>query len=205
MSPANLYQVQADALIQQLKREQEKRCRDLQATGESWTRQRLSEARHQALIRFRRAAKQERERFSREISAAEAAISAEARNRHQHHLSAMVHAVIARLPGALEARWNESSSRAAWIDAALLDAQQRMGPGEWHVRIAAASDAQELPASRGDANITWSQDHRLKAGLVIEKDGAHLDASTTGLLADTTLLESRILEMLGEIRGGTST
>lgn len=202
MSELNLSQVQADALIHQLERDRDNRCRKLERETADWSRQHLREARTQAIRRFHRAAGLERERYSRAIAAAEAALWAEARNRHQRHLSSMVQAVLGKLPAALEKRWQTASHRRQWIAAALADAGRRLEAGQWQARIAPLPDDESLPPTFGDAHIAWRADPAIRAGLIIDKGGARLDASIVGLLADTSMLESQILAMLGEVRGG---
>ncbi len=202
MNQASLYQVQADALISQLKRDQEASVRKLEQEAREWNRQRLREARHQALLQFRKAVAKERERFSHEIAAAEAAIAAEARTRHQQHLTAMVQAVIDRLPEALEQRWQSPLHRSEWIDSALRNAARRLGDGSWLIRMAPGPEQEELPESFDGTGIRWQADPSLKAGLVIQKGGARLDASIPGLLADTPRVQSHVLTLLGEVRGG---
>jgi len=202
MNEPSLYQVQADALIRQLERDRDKRCRALERETEEWSRQHLREARTQAIRRFHKAAEMEREHSSRAIAAAEAALWAEARGRHQQHLSAMVQAVIGKLPAALEKRWQTAPHRRQWVAAALADAERRLDAGEWQARIAPLPDEESLPAAVGDARITWRADPAIRAGLIVDKGGARLDASIVGLLADTSLLESHILTLLGEVREG---
>jgi hypothetical protein len=205
MHEPSLYQVQADALIRQLERDRDRRCHKLERETADWVRQHLREARTQALRRFHKAAELERERYGRAIATAEAALWAEARNRHQQHLSAMVQAVIGRLPAALEGRWQMPTQRRQWLAAALAEAERRLGPGTWQARIAPLPDQESLPPSIGDAHIAWRADPELRAGLIIDKQGARLDASIAGLLADTSMLESHILTLLGEVRGGGTT
>lgn len=202
MSQPSICQVQADALISRLKQGQEVAIRKLEHEARDWTRQRLREARHQALLQFRKAAAMERDRFSREISAAEAAVAAEARSRHQQHLAAMVQAVINRLPSALEQRWQSPLHRSEWIESALHNAALRLGQGQWLIRIAPGSEKDELPGDFAGAEIVWKPDKKLPAGLVIEKAGARLDASVPGLLADAPRVQSHVLTLLGEVRGG---
>jgi len=202
VSRDSLYQVQADALISQLKKDQEAAIRKLDHQAGDWNRQRLRDARHQALQHFRKAAAMERERFTREISAAEAAIAAEARSRHQQHLSAMVQAVIDRLPGALEQRWQSPLHRSEWILSALQNAARRLGEGEWQIRIAPGPGQEERPEGFEGARLDWQEDPSIRAGLVIEKGGARLDASIRGLIADTPRVQSHVLTLLGEVRGG---
>ena len=205
MNSPSLYQVQADALISQLKKVQEGSIRTLEREARDWSRKRLQDARHQALLQFRKAAAMERERFSREISAAEAAISAEGRSRHQQHLCAMVQAVIDRLPAALVQRWKSPSHRSQWIQAALNNAARRLGNGSWLIRFAPGAEDDELPGEFDGTGIQWTPDPGLQAGLVIEKGGARLDASIKGLLADTSRVQSHVLALLGEVRGGGHT
>ena len=202
MHEPSLYQVQADALIRQLERDRDKRGHKLERETADWVRQHLREARTKAVRRFHKAAELERERYSRAIAAAEAALWAEARNRHQQHLSAMVQAVIGKLPEALERRWQMPTHRSQWIAAALADAERRLGAGQWQARIAPLPDDESLALSIGDAHITWRTDPEIRAGLIIDKEGARLDASIAGLLADISMLESHILTLLGEVRGG---
>lgn len=202
MNAPSLYQAQAEALIRFLRQDQQARCRQKRVEAREWARVRMREARHQARLRFRQAAEKERARFQVEVSAAEAAIAAESRDRHQRHLAAVVSAVIERLPTVLAGRWRNAEQQAGWIAAALAEAQRRLGPGSWRVRVAPGNGGVPAPGQAGDVQMDWQEDPGLAAGLVVEKEGARLDATPGGLLADTTLLQSHILTLLGEVREG---
>jgi hypothetical protein len=102
----------------------------------------------------------------------------------------------------LAARWMEPDSRRAWTERYLTEALQLLPKGRWQIRHAAGWEEAErrglverLSEHLGAAP-RLETDGRLDAGLVIECDGAVLDASLEGLMRDRGQLEARLLALL---------
>jgi hypothetical protein len=107
-----------------------------------------------------------------------------------------------RLRSRLAARWQEPEGRRAWTERYLAEALQLLPKGRWQIRHAAGwgeSERRDL-AERLSEHLgrapRFETDGRLDAGLVIEWEGAVLDASLEGLMLDRGRLEARLLALL---------
>jgi len=198
MNDDSIIATQARSLINQLRQEQEQTRRELERAAMAWRRERLREARQQARRRVHRAVGLARERRRREIAAARAEIDAEHRQQRQLQLARLLASVMRRLCVQLAARWRDPQTRRRWVRATLDDALNRLNASAWTIRHAPGIEPREMPERHGDVRITWREDPGLNAGLVIEKAGARMDASITGLLANSTEVQSRILSLLNE-------
>jgi len=107
-----------------------------------------------------------------------------------------------RLRARLLARWLEPAGRCAWTRRYLLQALELLPQGRWHVRHAAEwgeserQDATEELGGQLDAAPGFETDGRIQAGLIVESEGAVLDASLDGLMRDRARLEARLLALL---------
>jgi hypothetical protein len=107
-----------------------------------------------------------------------------------------------RLRQVLVARWADPQLRRIWADHAVAQARQRLPVGLWTLRHPpdwSASEWAPLEAQlTNDLNQAphFRADGALMAGLVIEADGAVLDASLDGLLRDRRRIEARLLALL---------
>lgn len=201
MSTPSLYQTQANALIAQLRRDQSERTQAMEREAQRWARDKLRDARHQARLRIAGVIESERAGLEREIAAAEASIGAQQRHRQQQYIAGIVGRVLERVPRELERRWQDAGTRRAWVAAALDEAGRRLGASTWSVRHAPGLHAAERHVGSGDT-LTWTEDLALKAGLVIEKPGARLDASIPGLLSDSAGVQGHIVHLLGLVAAG---
>lgn len=107
-----------------------------------------------------------------------------------------------RLREALVARWADPRSRRIWADQAVAQARQRLPGGLWTLRHPPDWSAEEWAPLEAqltnalDCAPHFRADGALTAGLVIEADGAVLDASLDGLLRDRRRIEARLLALL---------
>lgn len=200
MNQPSLYQTQANSLISQLRQEQNERSRLLHAEAAAWARQRLREARRKARLLIADTVIAEREHLRKEIAAAEASIMAQQRHRHQVYIARVLATVMTRIPEMLAQRWKEQASRQAWLRAALGEAERRLGVCEWRIRHAPGLGRDDISALQAGGHAHWLEDAALEAGLIIEKQGARLDASVAGLMADPVDLHGRILTLLQTVR-----
>jgi vacuolar-type H+-ATPase subunit H len=158
---------------------------------------------------WRRARAQLHERLVSERANARSRLQA-ARAEHETRLRASGDRANARLlelawpclRQALVARWAVPRSRRIWVDHAVARARQRLPVGLWTLRHPpdwAASEWAPLEAQLTNALDRaphFRADGALTAGLVIEADGAVLDASLDGLLRDRRRIEARLLALL---------
>ena len=107
-----------------------------------------------------------------------------------------------RLREALSRRWAHAETRAIWARHAIAQGRQRLPLGLWTVRHPPAWSAvewgpleTELARALGQAPH-FRADGAVSAGLVIEAQGAVLDASLEGLLRDRRRLDARLLAVL---------
>jgi len=196
MTERTLYQTQAEALIGKLRQEQNDQARKLQGEASAWSRNRLQQARRKARLLVADAVTAERENLRKEVAAAEASITAQQRHRHQVYIARVLDKVMSRIPALLIQRWQQSEARQAWLKAALGEAERRLGLCEWHIRYAPGMETEDMALLGNGHHAHWLEDPTLAAGLVIQKRGARLDASVSGLMADPVMLHGRILALL---------
>ncbi|EGV16039.1 hypothetical protein [Thiocapsa marina] len=107
-----------------------------------------------------------------------------------------------RLHEALSRRWAHAETRAIWARHAIAQARRRLPHGLWTVRHPPVWSAVEWEPFEAELTRVLGQaphfraDGAVSAGLVIEAQGAVLDASLEGLLRDRRRLEARLLAML---------
>ena len=108
----------------------------------------------------------------------------------------------------LAARWQIPEQRRLWADTYLRRALVLLPSGRWTVRHAPGWTDQERGAILSGLQDELGQVPRfrseagIEAGLIVESDGAVLDASLGGLLQDRTRLEARLLALIAEGEGG---
>lgn len=107
----------------------------------------------------------------------------------------------------LVARWRVPEQRRRWTASYLHQALDLLPRGRWTVSHAPEWQeseqremAQELTACLG-RTPRFRSEGGIEAGLIVECDGAVLDASLRGLLQDRSRLESRLLALVEEGRG----
>ncbi len=111
-----------------------------------------------------------------------------------------------KLQVALRQRWQVAETRGQWVSHYLDYAIKVLPRGRWTIRHAPewgeterAGAAKKLQRAVGH-QPAFHVDGGIEAGLIIAYTGAVLDASLTGLLADRTRLEARLLALFHQER-----
>ena len=107
----------------------------------------------------------------------------------------------------LAARWRTPEQRRRWTQTYLRRALSLLPKGRWTVRHAPGWTEEEREETLADLEDALDRVPRfrseagIEAGLIVESDGAVLDASLNGLLQDRTRLEARLLALIGTVIG----
>jgi len=143
----------------------------------------------------------ERTRAQGLIDAARAERATRRRRLREQQDQAVLTALWPALRRRLERQWADPAQRQHWIQGTLERAIKRLPKGAWVVRHAEGwpeaervAQLQQIAAQTG-ATPSTRTDAGLSAGLVIESDGAVLDASLEGLISDRGQLEARALAL----------
>jgi hypothetical protein len=192
-------QRQADALIAEIRRKTVEASHEVMARAAHEAEVILQNAQDKARRQLQRAHADLEQARQRRIAQVAAELEAALRRRAAQHTLRQLAKAWPLLRGALERRWDSADARARWIAATLDVAQARLGPGAWRVRVAATLDpaAQDVVrdalAQRGVVRAVLEPEPTLRAGLIIESDGAVLDASPPALLVDRPAVEAALL------------
>ncbi|MFP3944018.1 MAG: hypothetical protein ACLFWF_09000 [Alphaproteobacteria bacterium] len=163
------------------------------------------EAFARARRRFTVIRRQEREQAREACRMAEAGMKARVARRQRQIDARRLETLRQELAGVLEEFWRASDLRKAWIRAALERAEAAFGSDGWTLELCGGPEAAEevrglLPA---DARIEPLE--TAKAGLRIRREGAVLDATAEGFLAQGARLDARLLAALEDQGAGGKT
>jgi hypothetical protein len=101
------------------------------------------------------------------------------------------------LPAALDDRWRDAASRAAWVTTALGQARRVLAPGAWQVTHAPGWPQPEREACAvPPLALRFDSDERIRAGLRVSAAGNVVDATLEGLLADRDEIGGRLVGLL---------
>jgi vacuolar-type H+-ATPase subunit E/Vma4 len=189
----------ADALLQQVADDRERRCAALRATAESQAQQIVRSARAAAHQSVHNAVTQERGRLDFGMRQATARADIEVRRQEQqtsHELLGQMWTAIAEV---LARRWREPAARRTWIQAAMIQAGKLLTGRPWRIESGAEWTQQERDqlteqaGSRGAGTVSWFFDAAMPAGLRIRADCVCVDASVPGLLTQRDAIEAAFL------------
>lgn len=213
-APESIVQVQMEALLRRVAREQEMLSRRARDAAEEQSRRIVSRAREEARARTRQASEEARMTVERALGDRRAALETAARQREQSLLRELMDTAWAALPGALVAAWQEPAKRHEWCETACaLAARIVMGDGPFTIELdAAAPDGPDEILGRclsaGGESPTVRRLEGLGPGLRIRRGLACVDATVPGLLASRERVEAELLAELDALRqqgGGVST
>jgi hypothetical protein len=200
MNPSdNIVRSQVDALKGILEQSRNAHCREVRERAELQAAEIRSKGRAQARERVSRAAHEERARLEREVRMVEAEIETERRRRARQRDTALLEAGRSLLAEALAARWESRADRAEWARAALAEARTVLLGLEWTLEHPPG-----WPADERDAALAYAREQfgaqveafaadDLEIGLRIRTDGALVDMSIPGLLANERAVEGELL------------
>jgi len=191
------------ALLALVETDRTERIRAIEAESRDATRALVAEARRAARERVHAALVPERRRQRERLAALEARLATGTRLAAQRRLRARLDEAWHVLPAALEARWGEAASRAAWTAAVREAAVGALEKGPWRVSHAAGWPLPEREAfaaeagASGFAPVAFEETATIAAGLVVRAGGSVVDGSATGLLADRGAIDARLADALG--------
>jgi hypothetical protein len=189
-------------LLELVKSEREKACRDAAREAEAQAAALLEEAWRNGRARLHRAVNTERERARERIAHARAGMETRKRLHQQSRQSALLDFAWGILEQRLREMWQERQGRQRWIAAAARQALARIPPNQWriiHPPTWNAEDQRLLANQLGDGLAKAPQfepDQALSAGLMVRSGGVALDMTLEGMLADRNAIEARLLAML---------
>ena len=165
-------------------------------------------ARDKARRQMRRAVAEMRESGERRLAQVVAEIETARRREASMRAREALDAAWPLLRGAIERRWADDASAAAWIRAQVELAHARLRAPRWAVRHPANADAarmttlRDVLAALGVAEARLQPDADLDAGLVVEAGGARLDGTPAALLAVRSEVEAALLAEIARATGG---
>lgn len=194
---------QAEALVDVLREQRERRCREIVADAERRANQLAQDSRRSARERMREAVDEERRRRQRALIEARRRVETAGRRRIQARYDELLGRAWPLLVRELERRWSTPADRAAWCELLVDEAAALFGTEGWtivHPQPATGAWSEEdsdklggMLASFGVKAADYRTDSELRAGLQIRQGGARLDGSIDGLLAQRSDIEGRLL------------
>jgi hypothetical protein len=194
-----IVRTQADALMQLLEQSRDAQCREVRERAGLQAAEFRRAARRQARERVSRAAHEERERLDREVRMVEAEIETEQRKRARRRDMELIAHGRDMLREALAARWRDRVDRDAWAEVAVMEAGEVLLGREWTLEHPADWAEEERDATlalareRCGAQVTVKAVEALGAGLRIRSEGALVDLSIPGLVANVRTIEGELL------------
>ncbi len=190
---------QAQALLQQLTDDRERRCAVLRAAAESQAMQIVRAARNEARNNVHKAVAQERTRMDLGMRQAAARADIEASRRERQKSQELLQQLWASIADALERRWRDPATRRAWIDAVIGQAGALLSGRAWLIEGGSDWTEQERgefterARRQGAGTVEWSLHAGVPAGLKIRAGGVCVDATVPGLLAQRNTIEAAFL------------
>ncbi len=203
--PAGILDAQVQTLLALVEQHRATHCARLAAEAREQRGAILHQAHHDARDRMREAIRSERLRTREKLEATAAQL--QTRERQQQHKTAllMLHRGWERLGDAALRRWKAPPQRHEWICALIKLALERLPPRPWVIEHPPGWDPDECAELRAameqhcGAAPQLRADDQLHAGLRICTDGACLDGTLEGLLADREAIEAQLLAQLNEL------
>jgi hypothetical protein len=196
-------------MLQLIDQYREDECRKLQRQTRDTVAHILAEARAEARTRLRRAIVAERQRQQLRLGHAQANLVTQRRRHDQTRLRRLLHQAWALLGPELGERWRDQTWRRQWVKVCARQAAVLLSDGDWRVEHPPLWDASDRDvfldalANRVSRAPSFAPNPALTAGLVIQAERVVLDLSDAGLLADRSLIESRLLALYRELETPT--
>ena len=195
----SIVRTQVDALKELLDQSRNSHCSEVRDKAAVQARDIRKHARKQARERVRAAAREERERLEHEVRMVEAEIETEQRRRARRRDMSLIENGHSELAQALAQRWQDPAGRQAWAEAAVTDAAGVLLGRDWTLEHPADWPAAErdrtlaLARERYGATIEARVVEGMESGVCIRSQGALVDMSVAGLLANERTIEGELL------------
>jgi hypothetical protein len=190
---------QVDALMELLEQSRSAHCSEVREKASLQATEIRRRARRIARERVSKAAHEERDRLQHEIRMVEAEIETEQRKRARKRDMALIAAGGNALAEALAARWADPAARQAWAETAVLEAAGVLRGRAWTLEHPADWPKEEreralaFARERFGATVQAEAVTALDVGLRIRSEGALVDLSVPGLMANEHTIEGELL------------
>ena len=190
---------EADALLQQVTDERDRRCLELSTAAEKQATEIVRAARTAARANVRRAVKEERARMDLGIRQATARADLEFRRRERQKSRELLGQMWGDIVGILESRWREPARRRAWIDAVMSQAGEILSGRAWAIEVGSGwldrerGELTDRAHREGAGTVEYSVHADMPAGLKIRAGTVCVDATVAGLLAERDTIEAAFL------------
>ncbi len=193
--------LQSDALVRDIEQQLKDENAAIAANAKRDAQSILVQARAAARAQLHEAIVELREESHRRLTRAKAQFATQKRALEQGRAAKAVDEALPLLQEALLARWRDPEERQQWTDAVARQCVARLRRDAWVVHHPAGWSKKEqerfLAALGNDREVAFMADKAIACGLRISADGAELDATPQGLLADKTAVAALLLEELG--------
>lgn len=205
--PDSILEHQYRTLLQLVQEHERQFCRQLHAEAEEDAARLLAQAYRQARQRLHEAVQEERLQARRQLETARAQRQTQARQAEHKAALLMLQDGWAQLGEVLKARWQDEASRQGWIEGLYRQARDSLPRGPWRIEHPPLWPEAErrilgerVQRHCGQAPHFEAQ-AALQAGLHFHADGAHLNGSRRGLLADRHEIEAQLLAAIQQLMG----
>jgi F0F1-type ATP synthase membrane subunit b/b' len=193
--------LQSDALVRDIEQQFKDENAAIAADAKRAAQSILAQTRAVVRAQVHEAIAELREEGRRRLIRAKAQFATQKRAREQRRAAEAVSNALPLLQEALLARWKDPEARRQWTDAVARQCGVRLRRDAWVVDHPAGwnkKEQEQLLAALGDVpDVTFKADKAIACGLRVTADGAVLDATPLGLLADATAVAALLLEELG--------
>ncbi len=191
--------LQVDSMIDALRAQQARRCREIDSAVNRKAEQLLAESRDRMRKRVHKAVVEERQRRETALLDARHRIETAERRKVQRLYRKVLHDASPMLTAELEGRWRDDELRRSWCETAIAEAADRLSGGPWTVEHPGSWSGDDTTwleqafAARGLPQPVLREDTGVAAGLRVRLGSACLDATVDGLMADIHAVEARLL------------
>lgn len=188
-------EAQAQSLLAEIRQQTQAECGRLSEAASRKAEATIADAKQAARRHLKDAIAQLRRDGARRLTQAVAQRETERRQQEQALAGQRVARSWPLLADALRARWHDAAARQRWTEAAARYAVQRIRPEAWTVCHPAGWPDTEREAVRGvlGGRVAFKAVPEIAAGLRIEAEGATVDATDRGLLADQGAVAALLL------------
>ncbi len=203
--PGSVLEAQMQTLLTLVEQHQRSRCEQVLATARAKRSEIIGQAHHDGRRRMHEAIDTERRNAREKLEATRAQL--QTRARQQQHKSALLllHRGWELLGEAVLLRWKSPPQRRQWVCALLQQAMALLPARQWIIEHPPGWDhgecAELLPpvCEHCGSEPQLRANEQLHAGLRICADGACLDGTLAGLLADREAIEAQLLAQLNRL------
>jgi hypothetical protein len=197
----------ARSLAEEVRKEVESECREVLEAAKREAEEIVARAFTSARARGQAAIAAMRQEGRRRLMRAEARRETREQMLNDTRAAEALRRALPLLEPAILQRWGNRAGRRSWLEAVARHARASLLPGDWTVEHSldfASEDRDCLLASlkcAGGYNIVFRAAAGVKAGVRVHAEGAVLDGTSDGLLADQSAIASLLL---AELSSGAS-